>query len=204
MKLLEKVKMDLITDSRDQYKKAVLSLLERDEAAVVLDLGCGNSKRLTRRVIKTVGAVGAFGVDLKGYDEEGLSVVASDLNDGIPFPADRFDVVVASQIIEHLRNTDGFLKEIKRVLKPTGYAVISTPNLAAWHNILHLLLGKQPPVATVSDDMFPENEAHGHLRVFTKSELIKLLRFHGFRIEKVAGTSSFFGRPSIVTVKVRR
>jgi SAM-dependent methyltransferase len=39
-----------------------------------------------------------------------------------------FDVVISFQVIEHLKNPEKFLKEIKRILKDSGIAVISTPN----------------------------------------------------------------------------
>jgi hypothetical protein len=59
----------------------------------------------------------------------------------------------AAQVIEHLSNTDLFIKEIFRVLKAGGYTVIATSNLAAYYNILYLLIGKQPYVAMVSDEV---------------------------------------------------
>jgi SAM-dependent methyltransferase len=43
-------------------------------------------------------------------------------------PADAFDVVISFQVIEHIRDDDFFLKEIHRVLKPGGLALITTPN----------------------------------------------------------------------------
>ena len=46
----------------------------------------------------------------------------------LPFASGRFDLVVAFEIIEHLRDADGFLRELKRVLSPSGLALISTPN----------------------------------------------------------------------------
>ena len=58
----------------------------------------------------------------------------------------------ASQVIGHISNTDAFVKEIYRVLGNGGYAVISTPNLAAVHTILTLMLGWQPLSAHVSDE----------------------------------------------------
>ena len=47
---------------------------------------------------------------------------------GLPFASGRFDLVVAFEIIEHLHDADGFLGELKRVLSPSGLALISTPN----------------------------------------------------------------------------
>ncbi len=191
MKLLERLKIDLIVDSRDRYKEAILFLLERNENARVLDLGCGDRKRLTNRIRERVGCNLIYGVDLSKYSDENIIVRKSDLNAGIPFDDEEFDIVIASQIIEHLWNTDLFVKAVYRVLKPGGYAVISTPNLASWHNLVYLFLGKQPDVATVSDDLYPWKERPGHCRVFTATELIKLLEFHGFTIERIVGTSYY-------------
>jgi 2-polyprenyl-3-methyl-5-hydroxy-6-metoxy-1,4-benzoquinol methylase len=199
MKILEKIKIDLIVRSRDSYKNAILSLVERDEKAIILDLGCGDYKRITEKVVKKIGSQHLYGIDMDiGKSSGGMVVFEGDLNKEFPVGNLRFDVVIASQIIEHLWNTDGFLKEIHRYLKPTGYAIISTPNLAAWHNRLYLLFGKQPEPCKVSDEMFPDHEKPGHLRVFTASGLIKLLKFHNFKVEKVIKT---FGN---VTVKVRK
>jgi len=199
MKITEKTKMDLTIKSRDGYKKAILSLLEEDKDAVVLDLGCGDYKRLTQKLVEIIGTRHIYGIDLDvSSSSNNMITFQGDLNEAFPIGNLRFDIILASQIIEHLQNTDGFLKEIYRCLKPTGYAIISTPNLAAWHNRLYLLFGKQPEPCKVSDDMYPEHERPGHLRIFTESALIKLLRFHGFRVEKVIKT---FGN---ITVKVRR
>ena len=199
MKILEKIKMDLIVKSRDGYKKAILSLIKRNENATILDLGCGDYKRLTEKAVKAVGSQHLYGIDIDiGSASKDMITFQGDLNKEFPIGETKFDVIIASQIIEHLWNTDGFLKEIHRCLKPTGYAIISTPNLAAWHNRLYLLLGKQPEPCKVSDDMFPDHEKPGHLRIFTANELIKLLEFHNFKIEKVIKT---FGN---VTVKVRK
>jgi SAM-dependent methyltransferase len=46
----------------------------------------------------------------------------------LPFPADRFDLVVAFEIIEHLDAVDAFLAELRRVLDASGVLVLSTPN----------------------------------------------------------------------------
>jgi len=166
---------------------------------LVLDLGCGDYKRLTQSLVEVIGAKHIYGIDLDiGRASKDMIALQGDLNNPFPYEGSKFDVILASQIIEHLWNTDGFLKEIYRCLNPTGYAIISTPDLSAWHNRLYLLLGKQPEPCKVSEDMYPEYEKPGHLRVLAASELIRLLKFHGFKVEKVIKT---FGN---VTVKVRK
>jgi len=46
----------------------------------------------------------------------------------LPYGDDSFDCVVSFQVIEHIKDDQTFLKEISRVLKPGGFALISTPN----------------------------------------------------------------------------
>jgi len=45
-----------------------------------------------------------------------------------PFADNSFDIVVTFQVIEHIQDDVGFLKEIHRVLRPGGFAIITTPN----------------------------------------------------------------------------
>jgi ubiquinone/menaquinone biosynthesis C-methylase UbiE len=46
----------------------------------------------------------------------------------IPFPEDTFDLVYSFQVIEHVQEDEHFLKEAKRVLRPGGTLLITTPN----------------------------------------------------------------------------
>src|ERR687892_616214 len=66
--------------------------------------------------------------------ERGVDVRIGDLDDGIPFPSESFDVVHANQVLEHVRRTDVFMREVRRVLRPEGIACVSTNNLSSWHN----------------------------------------------------------------------
>ncbi|WP_420317589.1 class I SAM-dependent methyltransferase [Ekhidna sp.] len=46
-----------------------------------------------------------------------------------PFEDNSFDTIVTFQVIEHVKDDEGFIKEIHRVLKPGGTALITTPNI---------------------------------------------------------------------------
>lgn len=46
-----------------------------------------------------------------------------------PFEDNSFDTIVTFQVIEHVKDDEGFIKEIHRVLKPGGQALITTPNI---------------------------------------------------------------------------
>lgn len=113
-------------------------------------------------------------------------------------PECSFDLLVASHVIEHLGDTDLFLKECYRVLKPGGALVMATPNLAAFTNILLLLLGKQPTIAEVSDEALVntwsprgssvERLGPAHRRLFTRGALRDLLKYYRFKPEQIVMT----------------
>ena len=100
------------------------------------------------------------------------------------------------ELIEHLFDTDHFLDEVYRVLKPNGIFVLSTPNLASIHNRIALLLGYQPFPIGVSARMNigrvyePDEHAQSldHVRVMTLRSLKELLKIHKFEILEVKGS----------------
>ena len=128
------------------------------------------------------------------------------MNEPLPYDAESFDVVHSNQVIEHLEKTDVFVKEIHRVLKPTGYAIVSTNNLASWHNVFSLLLGMQPTPCHVSDNVIVGNrfdpkrgqehpeKGFTHLRVFAYQGLKELLELYGLAVEELV-TSGYYPLP---------
>jgi SAM-dependent methyltransferase len=59
---------------------------------------------------------------------QGVQCVACDLNERIPYADGTFDVVVATEVIEHLDNPQRLISEAARVLAPGGRVLITTPN----------------------------------------------------------------------------
>ena len=182
-----RLKLALLAEEKRGYEAAIESLVDYNPYASFIDLGCGDW-RLTFRIARKIGTKDISGADLKIIENSKAKGYQCDLNSKLIVGTEWFDVVVASNIIEHLGNTDGFLKEIHRILKPTGYAIISTPNLASWHNIIYLLLGRQPEVACISDEL-EGFEQSAHKRLFTFPGLISALKLHRFRIERVVGAA---------------
>ncbi len=107
---------------------------------------------------------------------------------GIDFDDQFFDIVIASEIIEHLYDTDYFLEEIKRVLKRGGYLFLTTPNLASLKNRFRLLFGMYPQY---SEFRLSRNGA-GHIRNYTVSALKSQLLEHGFDIIKISSPNIIF------------
>ncbi len=126
----------------------ILSMLDRNIKAKVLDIGCGDGHKTIKfkEKISCRKMVGLDGVQerLKVAKKIGVDdVVKSDLEKGWPFKNRSFDIIISNQVIEHILDIDHFISEIYRILKPKGYCVISTENLSSWHNIFALTLGHQ-------------------------------------------------------------
>jgi len=135
----------------------------------------------------------------------GIEVIIGDLNHEFKLEDSFVDGAIANQVIEHLCNTDNLLSEIWRVLKPGGILVLSTENLASWHNIFALLLGWQPFSLTnisehylgIGNPLSLHREEKGiprpsqHLRIFTIRSLAELLENQGFKIERLLGIGYF-------------
>jgi len=113
----------------------------------------------------------------------GINVLEHDLEQNLPLPDGCVDLVHACEIIEHLFDTEGFLKEMHRVLPPGGVLILSTPNLNSLANRFRVLFGQSLPMWGA----YPADRHGSHVRVFNKTKIIELLRRTGFREESIAG-----------------
>lgn len=97
-----------------------------------------------------------------------------------PIENDFFDVVIAGDLIEHLVDTDAFVKELRRITRPGGYLILTTPNLAWWWSRLRLVTGKVPHgIGSVSFNHAMDQAVDTkHLRLSVNSEWIHLLTQH--------------------------
>ncbi len=168
----------------------------------MLDLGCGAGEN-TLAVAEGLGAGHVVGQDwspsaLASARTRRLSVVQAPLDGAdLPFAGCAFDVVVLSEVIEHLVDTDRVFDEARRVLTPGGTFLVTTPNLAAWFNRLLLVAGVQPVFSEVSGRKVfgrPGRDVVGHLRLFTRRALVEMLHEAGFTDIRLSG-AAFHGVP---------
>ena len=205
--------------SEEANRRAVLRALPAHRGGRVLDLGTHRGD-FTLRLAGHLGAEEMAGVELIERHaavarSRGIDVVVGDLDDGIPFPSESFDVVHANQVIEHVRRTDVLLREIRRVLRPDGIACISTNNLSSWHNVIALGLGLQPMPMHVSDEIIVGNPLnpehrwghrdHGrtHLRLFTARALAELAGYHGLGVERIQSVGYYPLPPNLARLAAR-
>jgi SAM-dependent methyltransferase len=119
------------------------------------------------------------------YTAEQIEHRVCDLNrDRLPLADEFFDLVIFTEVLEHLGIPPSrVLADIRRVLKPGGRLVLSVPNFAVLHKRIKLLLGRQ--VLPDPDRAF-SGDGTGHLHEYTRAEIKSLARRAGFRIERVA------------------
>jgi 2-polyprenyl-3-methyl-5-hydroxy-6-metoxy-1,4-benzoquinol methylase len=106
-----------------------------------------------------------------------------------PVENERYDVIIASEIIEHVFDTDFFIEELKRILKPNGRIIITTPNMHSAINRLLFLMGKFPwfhPGISTRYNKDPRICLE-HVRLGNLSEWKYFFEKHNLMIEKVIG-----------------
>ncbi len=209
--ILGKKTKQLYESAKFQYESIILSLLEINPGSIMLDLGC-NDGEWTLKIAEKIGISKIYGVDildeqLEKAERRKINVKKVDLNSKLPFPDDFFDLVHANQVIEHLYDTENFVSEIKRVLKPSGYCIICTENLSSWHNIFALILGWQPfSLTDVSSSKFslgnplsPHYQEpvqyppywQQHIRIFSYRGLKEIFENQELKVEKIMGAGYY-------------
>ena len=188
--------------AEDRIRKIVAAL----DAPInsVLDIGCGRGA-LLQIVKERFSPSRLVGVDVapntpQYMRELSMEGYAKDASSGLDFGDESFDAVICGEVIEHVIDTDRLVSEIKRVLKPNGIMILTTPNLAYFVNRFMLLAGLQP--------LFTETSLHqnlgrrwrflgqggstqGHLKVFTLGALRELIEEAGFSEPKIEGYRFF-------------
>ncbi|MCL4458355.1 MAG: class I SAM-dependent methyltransferase [Chloroflexi bacterium] len=161
-------------------KKRCRAVLKMKREGRLLDVGCATGDFLA--AMRRHGGWEVCGVELNAeaaaYARQhfGLPVFAGQLEEA-GFPAAHFDVVTLWNVLEHLPDPTGSLKEIERVLKEDGLLLLTIPNL---DSVDSRLFG--PYWALL--------EIPRHLYLFPSDALERMLTEAGFKIVK---RECFFG-----------
>lgn len=119
----------------------------------------------------------------------GLDVASCDVETApVPYASASFDAVLFNELLEHLRINPVFtLREARRVLRPGGRLLLSTPNLRSFRGLANLLFSDR--ALTASGGVYEQYEkletiGHmGHVREYTAREVSELLSRSGFEVE---------------------
>lgn len=133
---------EFVLHLRHSIAYAQAALLVKDKN--VLDLGCNigyGSNVLIKNSKHVVGvdvSEKAIQSAKKHYGHLGIKFQKID-GKTLPFESDSFDIVVSFQVIEHIVDCSKFINEIKRITKPNGVVIFTTPN-----SLLRLDPGMKP------------------------------------------------------------
>jgi SAM-dependent methyltransferase len=143
-----------------------------------LDLGCGDG-RLTAHVEAdelTAADVSRVALDRAAWRLPEARLVQLQLDEPLPFADGVFDLALCAETIEHVRDLQLLLSELRRVLEPGGALAVTTPAHGRLTGLDVLLRGFErrfPPLSP-------------HLRFLTRRSLSRLLEEMGFDVERVA------------------
>jgi len=144
------------------------------DALRVLDTGCGSTQLLN-------GAPQVVGMDilrgkLRFMRRAGRRLVQASVLD-IPFRTEAFEVVISSQVVEHLPRDDRIFAEIARCVEPGGVLIVGTVDYGRWI---------WPVIERLYGLLKPQGYAEEHITHYTRATLEGNLRRVGLRIEEVS------------------
>lgn len=171
--------------------REVANILKTAGARKVLDFGCGPGSFLSI-LANEVPGIDAVGVDIASPQIEFAAKNIAAKHPGnirfqlldaerLPYPDGSFDAVTCIEVIEHIHPflAAKILAEARRVLKPDGVFVLTTPNYRSLWPLIEWALEKASPVKYHDQ----------HISKFTPNSLVKFLEACGF---EATGINSIF------------
>lgn len=179
--------------------KTVMSYPDSDKKTKILDVGAGSGiiTMALQNMGHSVTAVDTWAEYGENFENQsginddiinrletnGVKTIPCDIEkDSLPFDDNCFDMVLCLDVIEHLHNSPKkVLAETRRVLRPGGKLILTTPNLATLKNRLYMLFGRS--VYTDMDYWYNNEPFFGHVREYTVGEVKSILKQQQFNID---------------------
>jgi SAM-dependent methyltransferase len=181
----------------------ILKVLENKQNYKILDVGCGNGS-IANTLIK-------LGYDVYGVDASIAGIdFANNINPNRFFicdfekmtlppeiPIREFDMIISTEVIEHLYSPHAFMKFCRICLKPHGEILLSTPYHGYLKNLLLSITNKL-------DDHFTVHWEGGHIKFWSKRTLRILFEMNDFTPTAFYGCGRFayFWKSMIMTGKL--
>ena len=156
--------------------------------ASILDLGAGSGALLNR--FQRAGFSKLHGCDicLEQCNLPGVKLSKSNLNESFASLFDQtFDLVTAIEVIEHTESPRHVLRELYSLVRPGGYLLLSTPNIAHWLGRLQFLFTGR--IWYFSEKIYYEQR---HISILPFNHISLMFQETGFEIVSVQGVGTFW------------
>ncbi len=183
--------------------KPLLSMLNKSKNTCILDLGCGNGFLVNYLISQ---GYNAYGTDAS---EKGIAIAKQtnpdkfflqDISTGklpVELQTIKFDTIISTEVIEHLYDPARFVEMCKLILGNNGTLILSTP----YHGYLkNVMLGLFNKWDTHMDPLW----LGGHIKIWSRATLSKLLTNAGFTVTNFKGTGRlpYFWKSMIIEAKL--
>lgn len=178
------VELNIQSDFHQIRIKSTLELIKgcienHNNKYKILDLGCGQG-HITARIKDSYPNTEVSGLDYSvsaiNYANEKFSSIDFIVGNAykMPYSENYFDIVVCNNMWEHVPDPLYLLKKISKILKPSGFLIISTPSRYRLANLIRVMMGK--PVTFMSQN---------HVTEYSVGQVIEQLSYGNYTIKQI-------------------
>ncbi|HEY9810719.1 MAG TPA: methyltransferase domain-containing protein [Halomicronema sp.] len=167
------------TSKTEVYNKFEQVLLELDAKGDLLDFGSGTGNLVKQfQKLNRFNSLTAIDIIEKPVEIDNfIQWISWDLNETTNLPNQAFDIIISSEVIEHLENPRAVVREWFRLLRSGGTLVFSTPNNESLRSLLALLV--QGHFVSFGDNCYP-----AHITALLRKDIERILKEAGFHPPK--------------------
>ncbi len=165
--------------------QVIKKLIPQNKYSTICDLGCGEGL-FTEFIEKQTNNSQVIGIDINSKKIERAIINSPSTvyirgdSTKIPLKSSSCDLVFCFELIEHINNTKSLLQEVRRILKPEGIFILSTPNIHSFTaftgKIAYFMMNKK---YTAFDET--------HINLFWPERLLDNLRVSNFKKVDIYG-----------------
>ncbi|MDO9026343.1 MAG: methyltransferase domain-containing protein [bacterium] len=177
----------------DMRLKALLSFGARLNPGKVLEIGCadGHVMESLKKALPLDQGAAFFGLDisdtsLQRAKAKGFGKVVKAAAEDLPFAKNSFDLVIASQVLEHIPGLERAMDQVFSVLKPGGSFVITVP-LADWFKLYKGLIRRAPVKFLDQETHLREWSLLPFQGFVSKDRLLAQIKNSGFTVKHCRG-----------------
>lgn len=173
----------------NHFRKDVYDLVKHEKASKILEIGGGRFELLKK--LKNDFDARCMGVDIESSQSDEISLINGSIEDSNvmeKLKSEKFDLVLANDVLEHLVKPEKTIRDIHFLLEDHGRVAISVPNVRQVRTFFNIYLRGTFP--RVEEGLFDST----HLRWFCKKDIVNLIEESGFKILKLQIEGRFLPR----------